>query len=371
MTRKPRILFVLATALGWSTYAAQLKTALAPRDDFEWRVFHPARNRWLKIPLKRHHMSKSDRVFRHFDPIQAWDGYLGTWVRREISEFRPDFIHFGDQLPGASILSQSGTPPFSASFDATRRNMNDFLPHADWNAADMEREASLLRKASRLYPWSAWAGDSAAAHYGVDPSRIEVIFPSIDPRMFRPPSPDQKSGGLPKILFIGNDFRRKGGHMLHDWVVGPLNGLCELHIVSRDPAATDLAGPHVVVHGPVPHKTLVQELIPSMDVLCHPTQSDMSAYVVVEASFAGLPSIASGIGGIPELIRHGETGWVVKASDQDGFISRLREAIASPDRLREAGRRARALAQDKFDALKNYDSMFDQVRELAYENARN
>jgi glycosyltransferase involved in cell wall biosynthesis len=70
--------------------------------------------------------------------------------------------------------------------------------------------------------------------------------------------------------------------------------------------------------------------------------------VIMEAMAAGRPVIATYVAGIPELVRPGETGWLVPAGDAAGLSAALREVCRAPRaELEEMGAagRARALAR--------------------------
>ena len=63
---------------------------------------------------------------------------------------------------------------------------------------------------------------------------------------------------------------------------------------------------------------------------------------VLEAMAAGLPVVASAVGGVPELVREGETGMLVPPRDSAALAEALRRLVDDPalrDRLGEAGRR--------------------------------
>jgi starch synthase len=62
----------------------------------------------------------------------------------------------------------------------------------------------------------------------------------------------------------------------------------------------------------------------------------------LEAMACGTPVVASRVGGIPEVVVDGETGWLVEPGDATALGQALREALADPERARrmgEAGRR--------------------------------
>jgi glycosyltransferase involved in cell wall biosynthesis len=87
----------------------------------------------------------------------------------------------------------------------------------------------------------------------------------------------------------------------------------------------------------------------------------MSAFVVVEAASVGIPSIASAIGGITDLIRDGETGYLVKSDDDAGFLMALDKLLSSASLRRTMGEASRALALEAFDANRNFNGMLDRI----------
>jgi glycosyltransferase involved in cell wall biosynthesis len=358
-------LFVLAEQLGWATYAQLLRRFLSERDDIEWEALNPVPRRIYRSLNKHPYLTGPARLIRRVDPIAAYGSFVGRPVRAAVDRFKPDLVHFADHHPAGSLMTLPGAPPFSVALDATRPVVDRMHGRKAWNESDYAREAKLLRRAALLFPMSAWAGNSLTDDYGIPEARRIIMPPVADPAGIGRRSTDTRSTGLPKVAFVGNHFHRKGGHLLVNWMKGPLAGRCELHIMSSDPAVTNLAGPGIVVHGKVPHPVLMHELLPQMDILCHPTQSDMSAYVVVEAAFAGIPSVASRIGGIPDLIVEGQTGWCIDPSDAEGFVNRLRELTGDRTLISAAGERAREHAQKSFDAHVCYARMVDRLKELA------
>ncbi|WP_424930546.1 glycosyltransferase family 4 protein [Amaricoccus tamworthensis] len=337
---------------------------LRTRTDFDYKVVDLTHFRWLALPYKRQHMASQEKLYRHLDPIGGFHGFLGRSIRAEIAAYGPDLVHFSAQYPSGALHSSATGPVFTVALDATRPNMERQVGGDFWNSRDYRREAEQLRNAAMLFPWSSWAGRSLVEDYGIPEDRIQVVFPPIDPSTVGT-AEAPGSDGLPNIAFIGNDFLRKGGDLLVDWVTGPLAGRCKLHIMSRDPVTRGLERPGIVVHGQVPHSELLGKLLPGMSFLCHPTQADMSAYVVIEASFAGLPSVASAIGGIPELIINGETGWTLAPDDHAGFLKILEMLIANPQLAKDAGQKALIRANTYFNSNTNFNRMFDIQIKLA------
>jgi glycosyltransferase involved in cell wall biosynthesis len=106
-----------------------------------------------------------------------------------------------------------------------------------------------------------------------------------------------------------------------------------------------------------------------MDLLCHPTTRDCSAIVVAEAGVAGVPSITTNVGGIPELIEHGRTGYIFDSGDDASFIETIVALARSPELLGEMKARVRQKAQTEFTAQAVFASIVRQVHQALTDSA--
>jgi glycosyltransferase involved in cell wall biosynthesis len=80
-------------------------------------------------------------------------------------------------------------------------------------------------------------------------------------------------------------------------------------------------------------------------------------YTTLEAMRAGLPVIASDVGGVREAVAHGETGFLVPRGDVEALRRRLSELLAAPElrrRLGAAGRRS-------FETTFTFERMIDKT----------
>ncbi len=355
---RTKISFVLQEALGWKTFRGQLSAVLETRDDIEPQFISPSPLGWRRAFLKRAYMRPHEKIYRQIDPIVALQGGLGAKIRAELDAFGPSAAYFGGHWLAGAINQGPQKIPFAVATDHTRASMRVSLSTTGWSDADLAREARLFRDASHVFPMSDWTAASLRKDCGVDSANITVMYPSIDiSRFVRPAYQDE---GKLRLVFIGNNFLRKGGDKLCQWVGGPLAGKAELHVISGDPDARgDLPG--VIFHGRVPNDKLVKDVLPSMDALCLPTKSDMSPLAIIEAAAAGLPVVASRIGAIPELVLEGETGFVVNAEDEAGFIAALENLAVEPELRRSMGLRAWDHARSRFDASVNFNALIDQL----------
>jgi glycosyltransferase involved in cell wall biosynthesis len=88
----------------------------------------------------------------------------------------------------------------------------------------------------------------------------------------------------------------------------------------------------------------------SLDVLVLPSTVDGRPVVVLEALALGVPVIASGVGGLPALVRDGETGFLVDVGDVNAIAAHLRRLVTHRDELKDLQSSARTFAEENLDA---------------------
>ena len=69
---------------------------------------------------------------------------------------------------------------------------------------------------------------------------------------------------------------------------------------------------------------------------------------VLEYMAAGLPVVATDVGGLPEIVRHGETGFLVAPRDPAALAERIGHLLADPALARQMGERGRRRQQEQF-----------------------
>lgn len=121
--------------------------------------------------------------------------------------------------------------------------------------------------------------------------------------------------------------------------------------------------------GALPHDA-VRRLLADSDVFCLPSvrgrdgSEESQGLALVEAQAAGLPVVASAIGGIPESLCDGETGRLVPERDPEALADSLDALLASPARRAAMGRAARAFAARHFDRDALADRLLRLYREV-------
>src|SRR5687768_55981 len=147
---------------------------------------------------------------------------------RQRIEGKFDALLFHTQV--TALLSQGlmRQIPCVLSLDATPLNTDPTKPakssrftrrpdaQAPWELAKRHLVRRALNRAASLIAWSDWARLSLEQDYGVDPGKISVIPPGVDTTLWRPRPESAPAGRKPRLLFVGADFERKGGHILLD-----------------------------------------------------------------------------------------------------------------------------------------------------------
>jgi glycosyltransferase involved in cell wall biosynthesis len=96
------------------------------------------------------------------------------------------------------------------------------------------------------------------------------------------------------------------------------------------------------------HRDDVPARLADGDIFVLPSRSEAFPNAVLEAMAAGLPIVASGVGGIVELIDEGETGWLAPPGDARVLADRLCRLMNDPGLASRLGDAARAKAQARY-----------------------
>ena len=91
-----------------------------------------------------------------------------------------------------------------------------------------------------------------------------------------------------------------------------------------------------------------------------PSVSEGLGRVVVEAMAAGTPAIGSHVGGIPEMVQDGATGFLVPPGDEAALTQKIRWVLEHPEETREMGRRAQSFAE-RFFSTRTYVAGYREI----------
>jgi glycosyltransferase involved in cell wall biosynthesis len=219
-----------------------------------------------------------------------------------------------------------------------------------------------FRRAALCVGWSDWARRSFVQDYGVPESKTRTVAPGVDLARWTPGNGHQKSG-LPRLLFVGGNLVRKGGDLLLETFRSHFRGRCLLDIVTRDELAEEEG---VRVHrGLEATSPALLELYRNASAFVLPTRGDCFSIASMEAMAMSLPVVVSAVGGIPEIVEQGRSGYLIAPGDGRSLRQAIEPLLGDPTKRRELGARGRALAEQRYDAKKVSDKLLELLGEIA------
>ena len=115
----------------------------------------------------------------------------------------------------------------------------------------------------------------------------------------------------------------------------------------------------------------VPELMKAMDIYVQPSFHEAFGITIAEAMFSGLPVIASNVGGIPEVVKDGETGILVPPQDPKALSEAIITLIQNPEMARTMGEKGREVAASKFSGERYARDMENLYASLINEKVKN
>jgi len=139
----------------------------------------------------------------------------------------------------------------------------------------------------------------------------------------------------------------------------------ELLIFGQYQPATSLDWP-CPVHwlGPIRDDHVLATAYAAADVMVVPSRQDNLPNTAVEAQACGIPVAAFSIGGLPDIVKHQETGWLASAFDTSDLANGIVWILDNPKRLDSLSQSARVLALKKYS-----NSVVAEQYQQAYEAA--
>jgi glycosyltransferase involved in cell wall biosynthesis len=196
---------------------------------------------------------------------------------------------------------------------------------------------------------------------GGDPYRVIPNFVRQLPD--RPANDDPRLNALPRvpfILFFGDATVDKGARHLAN-VYRRLDSPPPLVFAGRCFVDELRTIPGVILNGPLPHHLAIEAVRRSLFTVVPSLWAEPFGLVALETAAAGKPIVASDIGGLRDIVVHGETGLLVQATDEHDLRSALHRLI-SDQQLREALGRSAADRAATFDPAKVVPQFEDVYR---------
>jgi glycosyltransferase involved in cell wall biosynthesis len=350
---KTKVLCIFTTLLGNKATAARLADTLDRLPDVEPTYVHVnaedysavpapwwarATNPWHAEFLARQKARSAMEQTYELLLVQGW-------------ELTVAFRDLARRLPAAVLLD---SVPATVDEQQRRQGRNGWRR---WLSHQVHhRQFALATKSFRFFlPMGSDCAEALERDYEVERGRCRITLAPLDLGRWKAPARDYRKPH--KLLFVGNDFVRKGGDFLLKLYAEHLAADWTLTLVSNDQAIAARQLPKGVEW--VGGRSLDQliEDYRTHDVFILPTQQDYMPQVLSEALATGMPCLAADVGGIRDLVRDGQTGFLLPpGAPASAWAERLSALAANPSEIRRLSIGARQFAEerlgrDRFDSL--------------------
>jgi glycosyltransferase involved in cell wall biosynthesis len=217
-----------------------------------------------------------------------------------------------------------------------------------------QHERVLWPAADHILCNSQMVKDFLVSRYGLPPSRLTVVPNGVDTDFFQP-GPNGRSEDPPVLLSVARLVPDKD----HDTMLAAFSRLTQRHpgaqlwLVGNGPRrevlehkVRDLGLTERVKFLPVAKD--IRHLYHQADVFVLSSVAEGLPNVVLEAMAAGLPVVATRVGGLPEAVVPEDTGLLVSPRDVAGLAAALGRLLTDPRARRDLGRRGRERVLERF-----------------------
>jgi starch synthase len=303
-------------------------------------------------------------------------GFAGCSIDADIVHCHTWYAHFGGLL--AKILYGIPLVVTAHSLEPLRPWKREQLGRGADLAAWIERTA--LEAADAVVAVSQEMRADILRYFAIPPDRVHVIHNGIDPEEYRKTMSRVRLDRFgidperPYVLFVGRISRQKGIlHLLRG--VPHLDPWAQIVLCASSPDSEEIAREMetavadvqasrdgvIWIRKMVDRPTAI-ELYSHAAVFCCPSIYEPFGIINLEAMACETPVVASAVGGIPEVVVHGETGYVIPLAQQadapfepvnpDEFARDLARSVnallADPALRRRMGERGRHRVEAHF-----------------------
>ncbi len=303
-------------------------------------------------------------------------------LSRDLRALRPEIFHVHLASPVESLPVLLGAGTGGARIVTTEHAPTHHPVERRWSRAAKRRA---LRRIARVIALTVSDAVYLRDRFRVEEARIRVIPNGVDPDPDLPPRSEARrrlgiAEGVPVLGYVGEIVEKKGLPELVEAV--------RLLAVRRGPRADrdDLAVPVAVLAGEGPfradlerivahHSLAGRVLLPgplrppdalyaACDIFVFPSRGEAMPLALLEAMAAGLPVVATAVGGIPEAVRPGREGWVTPVRDPRALCEAIGRLIGDPSARERMGRSARQRVREAYSVDRMVDAtcaLYDEV----------
>jgi glycosyltransferase involved in cell wall biosynthesis len=265
-----------------------------------------------------------------------------TYIYRKVKTLMPSLLKNPDeyafvlQLGTFFDTSVPGIPHFIYTSHTVLANLlnPNFDPKDLYNPEWMKLNKEFYKNATMIFTYSENAVRSVVEQYGCPPEKVKCIYVGNNTPII-PGELNNANYRNKNILLIGTNWVNKGGpELLAAFrIVLKKHPDAQLTIVGCSP---NIDVPNCHVYGYIPVDT-VHTFFRNASIFCLPTKFETFGIVFVEAMAYRLPVIGPAIECIPEFIKDGKNGYLIRPGDIEGLAEHLIHLLDHPEKCKEFG----------------------------------
>jgi len=321
----------------------------------------------------------------------GWQGWWREFRWKVLGQIPSDILHWAQALqpvllhahfgPDGAIampLAKALGIPLIVSFHGTDATMKDRFV---WRHSYMSHRLYLLRRrrlaqvASRVIVLSDFLRKIVIEQHGFPEEKVVMIRFGVDLDLFQPHAAQPESG---HILYVGRLVERKGLHYLLK-ALGKVRDrfpTVRLTVIGDGPMrsryealARQTLGDRCTFLGAQP-QGVVREYLARAYIFCMPSvtmpsgEAETLGMVFLEAMAMRVPPVSFHSGGIPEVIVHGETGFLAEERNVDQLAHYLTLLLGNPALRNKMGEAGRRRVEQEFNLEKQnakLEALYDEV----------
>jgi glycosyltransferase involved in cell wall biosynthesis len=303
------------------------------------------------------------------EPLVSWFSHAFEFAPSLLKVVKPpmgtDVIHANSW--NAFAFAGKGCPLVTTVHHCVRgmgypewKSRAQMLYHEQWISRLEERS---FQASSEVVAVSESTAHDLGAWFGV---HAKVINNWIDTELFRPRI--RREEGAPRVLFVGNLSRRKGGDLLPA-LRKKLDDAVELHVVGGrrgSPSSFPNMGRNTKFWAAIGMEQLLH-LYQQCDVMVCLSRHEGFGYAALEAMACGRPVVAFDVSGIRDVVEAGVTGELRICEDIDGVADTCHRLINNPTLAETMGQAGRQRAIELFSTARATEEYSRLYRELLVE----
>ena len=229
------------------------------------------------------------------------------------------------------------------------------LSHSVWQRKSEAYRSAIIAGQLNIVSPSRWLAEEARSSSLLAKTPVHVIPYGLDATTFCP----RETGGLYRaleipgqhriLLFVADssDNHRKGFEVLHEAIESLTQD--DVALISIGTGEPKIEANFPCIHlGSVQSDLLLSVFYSLADVFVIPSRQDNLPNTVLESMACGTPVVGFDTGGIPDMVRPGETGWLAETGNVRALRGAIEQALTDDAAREQMGRRCREVVKEEY-----------------------